>query len=156
VKRLVTTLLLCSLLAGCKQEVVYAGKTEAQYIQEAASTDAEVRAQAAMALGHFKTDQSGKTLKLLLDDADLTVKINAVEALYAHSKDKHLISALITTLRSVIQDRMGWSVTDRLQEVLRAMGEDAIPLRPDIQSVLDNAPASRQKRWQGCLDAIRD
>lgn len=150
--KLFAALLISLVLTGCVNEPQYAGKTETQWIADAKLDNIDQRQQAAMALGHFKDEKAISTIRGLCKDTDCLVRINAAESLFAIAPTDQDV---VLSLRSVINDPLGWSVTDHLKQVLREMGHNALPLSDDLQHALDNAPNSKQKRWQDCIDALR-
>ncbi len=144
--------LICFLFAGCSKEVQYAGHTEAQWQQDMSSVNADERATAAIALSHFNTVSSKMVLHSSESDDDCVVRLNVAQSLYTFD---HNDPAVYRIMRSVINDKLGWSVTDRIKGLLRTMGKDAVQLGEDVQQVFEAAPNSKQKRWQECLDAIK-
>jgi hypothetical protein len=63
---------------------------------------------------------------------------------------------LVVPLRAFISDKEAWAYTPRLSALLAKMGPAAVPLKADLVKRQNESPNSQGKRWQDCIDAIRE
>ena len=65
-------------------------------------------------------------------------------------------SELVDPLRAIINDKSAWAYTPRISTLLFRMGPAAAPLKDDLLKKQDASPNSQSRRWQDCIDAIKE